>query len=266
MSLCLASLGVAVVYWRTVASSKEFILAEFSSRGIPFIQQVYATKYGAIESVKIGKEGYPKLLLIHGSPGDWTAWKELLFATSIAHEYQIIAFTRLGYENSNRVGYPLKTQSTALASLIREHCSPCIVMGHSYGGALALQLGIDYPDHFSKIISLAGTIAAPYQHPRWYNRMTQNWLIYSMLPTDFRVSNQEMLILSKDLFLLNNSWERLMPEVVLWQGGADILVDPNSPFYLLSKVSTARLVFEEQADHFLIWNNINAVEKLLLHH
>lgn len=45
------------------------------------------------------------------------------------------------------------------------------VAGHSYGGALALQVGVAYPNQVAAVLSIAGTIAAPFQKPKWYNRI-----------------------------------------------------------------------------------------------
>lgn len=51
---------------------------------------------------------------------------------------------------------------------MNQYCSPCVVAGHSYGGAFALQLGADYPNQVATVLSIAGTGAAPYQRPKWY--------------------------------------------------------------------------------------------------
>ena len=42
-------------------------------------------------------------------------------------------------------------------------CHPCTLVGHSYGGALALQLAVDFSQHTNAIVSLAGTVAPDYQ-------------------------------------------------------------------------------------------------------
>ncbi len=39
---------------------------------------------------------------------------------------------------------------------MEKELKPCIVAGHSYGGALALQLSVDYTDQVLAVVSIAG--------------------------------------------------------------------------------------------------------------
>lgn len=262
--MCMLLLGAIGFYLVTVTPDKQRVIDAFSSRGIPVEAFAFPSQNGSIDGVKIGKKRPSKLLLIHGSPGDWTAWKKLLLTTTILEHYQVIAINRLGYGKDNAKGGNLSEQSVALASLIKAYCSPCQVMGHSYGGALALRLGIDYPAHFSTIYSLAGTIAAPFQRPRWYNVVAQNPLVNRLLPSTLSTSNREMLTLTTDLMAMEKFWAHFSVPLVLWQGKKDVLVNPISPFYLMYKIPQATLVFDEQADHFMIWRQPESVVELLL--
>ena len=48
---------------------------------------------------------------------------------------------------------------------MERECQPCTLVGHSYGGALALQLAVDFPQYTNAVVSLAGTVASDYQTP-----------------------------------------------------------------------------------------------------
>jgi len=73
---------------------------------------------------------------------------------------------RIPYHQTTIKGsYSLAEQSDFLESIVDRYCSLYFVAGHSYGGVLALQVGTDYPDQVGAVLSIAGTIAAPFQKP-----------------------------------------------------------------------------------------------------
>lgn len=256
---CLILIGFLVSQQLSARPDFETIQADFAQKGISMTQQQLAVSDGGIHYVRVGDETLPSLLLVHGSPGDWSAWRSLLEESSLVEQYNIIVIDRPPYNGSNGKGGSLVSQSNSLHALILNECNPCIAMGHSYGGALVLQLAVDYPTHFSKIISLAGTIDASNQQPKWYNYMGRNPLIAYFLSTPFKASNTEMMLLPKDLSLLDSRLHRITAEVILLQGGQDVLVAPDSPFSLLTKLDNVTIDYDSERDHFVIWTDIDAV-------
>ena len=127
--------------------------------------------------------------------------------------YFIIAIDRIPYHQTTIKGsYSLTEQSDYLKSIMDRYCSPCIVAGHSFGGALALQVGAAYPDQVAAVLSIAGTIAAPFQKPKWYNRVLNSPLQYLIAPF-FRASNNEMLRLLDDLNALEKQLVNQNPTI-----------------------------------------------------
>ena len=93
------------------------------------------------------------------------------FVNRPTDHYQLIIPDRPPYHLTTASGGNLKEQSNALSYLMDKHCQPCIVAGHSYGGALALQLSVDYTDQIIAVVSIAGTISLEFQTPKWYNKL-----------------------------------------------------------------------------------------------
>jgi len=152
--------------------------------------------------VTYGDSTKPPLFLIHCSPGDWAAWKELMVQPEVYTNYFIIVMDRIPYHQTTIKGsYSLTEQSDYLKPVMDRYCSPCVVAGHSFGGALALQVGAAYPDQVAAVLSIAGTIAAPFQKSKWYNRVLNSPLQYLIAPF-FQASNNEMLRLLNDLIAL----------------------------------------------------------------
>lgn len=236
----------------------------FEQRNLSIEEFRYPVEGGELYAVQIGDKTLPTLLLIHGSPGDWTALKELILSTNLTDRYQLIIPDRPGYQYSTVKGGSLSTQSNAMAILMKEHCKPCGVVGHSFGGALALQLAVDYPEKVTAVVSLSGTIAAPFQTPQWYNYWGSNQWIQQLLSKSFLVSNREMMSLSKDLLALESKLKELDQPILLLQGGKDILVNPASPFYLLDQLNQVHLKYYDTWDHFIIWTQMEEVVQVLL--
>ena len=210
------------------------------------------------------KKGAPRFLFIHGSPGHLGAWEKVISESDLLEKYEMLLIDRPGYRNSTFAGATLSNQSKALQSTVQAFCRPCTVVGHSYGGALAMQLGVDYPNRINKVISISGTIASIHQRPRWYNRLAMLPVISYLLPQSWMTSNNEMLSLSKDLEILLPKLNDLKIPVAFFQGGADLLVNPASPFELLPFLDNARLIYHPDENHFIPWTNVDLVERMLL--
>lgn len=238
-------------------------LKSFQKRGIFPQEKKYLTESGEIYSWYTPKGEKPTLLFIHGSPGDWTAWKKILLETSLAKHYQLVVIDRPPYNLSRHSGGHLRDQSLALRTLMEDLCHPCGVIGHSYGAALALQLAVDYPEQVSGILSIAGTVAAPYQRARWYNRLANTSVFETIIGPSFRASNREMLFLADDLQALEKTFQNYPGKAVFIQGGADVLVPPETANYISKLWPGALISFYPTKNHFLIWTDLDLIVQVI---
>jgi len=212
--------------------------------------------------VTIGDNKNPSLLLIHGSPGSWDAWKEFITKTSVLENYFVIAIDRPGYNKTTlKRGYSLQEQSIFLDSIITKYCDDCIVVGHSYGGALALQIGIDYQSKIKGVVSVSGTIASPYQKKRWYNYLLAFWPLKFLVSKMLLTSNREMWQLANNLKVQDTYLSKFSKKIALIQGGKDPIVNPKSLGYIEKKLENAsvKTYFKENGNHFLIWNDLEVI-------
>lgn len=234
-------------------------IADFHQNNIHPQEQWFHTSTGKLYSWYSPKANKPTLLLIHGSPGDWTAWKKLLLETEVAEKFQLVLFDRPAFGWSTAKGGSLTDQSESLKPLIQQFCHPCVVAGHSYGAALALQLAVDYPQQMSAVLSIAGTVAAPHQQPRWYNRFGNTTLGKFFMGNAFRASNREMLILGEELEELGVQFKTFSGPALFIQGEHDILVPPATATYIRKKWPAAEVLQYPNKNHFLIWTDLELV-------
>lgn len=101
-------------------------------------------------------EGSP-VVLIHGFLDSHKTWRRNIAALSQNHT--VYAIDVLGFGSSERVRapiYTLKQQSGFLHEFFESQSIGCAdIIGHSMGGALALQFAYDFPDSVHKVVLIA---------------------------------------------------------------------------------------------------------------
>jgi pimeloyl-ACP methyl ester carboxylesterase len=100
----------------------------------------------------------PAVVMIHGNAGSVDDW-DFNSMAQLCHEHRLIAIDRPGHGKSDRPGgkaatlhYQAKLVHDTLAQLGVMHP---VLVGHSWGGSLALAYAIDYPNELSAIVLLA---------------------------------------------------------------------------------------------------------------
>ncbi|MCF6443250.1 alpha/beta fold hydrolase [Nereida sp. MMG025] len=109
----------------------------------------------------------PDLVLIHGASGNVRDWT-LGFIDAVKDNYRVIAFDRpgLGYTDrlSDEFGGAFNTAAESprqQARMLKAAADQLgverpIVLGHSYGGAVAMAWGLEFPDHARGIVNVSG--------------------------------------------------------------------------------------------------------------
>jgi pimeloyl-ACP methyl ester carboxylesterase len=102
-----------------------------------------------------GPAGAPAVLLIHGLGGQ-VAHFTFAITALLAARYRVVAADRPGNGHSGPGDADLAAQARVLAGLIeRLGLERPVVVGHSLGGAVALALALDHPQHVAGLALLA---------------------------------------------------------------------------------------------------------------
>ncbi|EJZ04494.1 alpha/beta hydrolase, partial [Mycolicibacterium fortuitum subsp. fortuitum DSM 46621 = ATCC 6841 = JCM 6387] len=105
-------------------------------------EKLHVHRYGPTEPAR--------LLLVHGLTGHGRRWKTL--AEQHLPEVAVLAPDLLGHGRSSWAApWTLDANVEALAALLD---GPTVVAGHSFGGAVALNLAAAHPDLVSKLVLL----------------------------------------------------------------------------------------------------------------
>jgi pimeloyl-ACP methyl ester carboxylesterase len=121
----------------------------------------------------------PDLVLIHGASGN-TRDMTFSLAPKLAERYRVFVFDRpgLGYtDRINTTGATIVQQADLLSRAAAElGAKRPIVMGQSYGGAVALAWAVHYPDRVSALVPVASP-SLPWTTPLDpFYRVTSSWL------------------------------------------------------------------------------------------
>ncbi|MFB9150521.1 alpha/beta fold hydrolase [Roseovarius ramblicola] len=112
-----------------------------------------------VHAVVMGPGDAPDLVLIHGASGNT---RDMTFdlAPALAGAFRVIVFDRPGLGHGERIGRGGAT-ITQQAALLQQAAAKLgadrpVVLGHSYGGAVALAWAVTRPDALSALVSVAG--------------------------------------------------------------------------------------------------------------
>jgi len=110
---------------------------------------------GAISVERFGTRGSPVVLVPGLASGPWV-WKATIDALKETH--RVYAVTLAGFDGRAPVaGDPMRVALDALRDLLaKEHLEKPVIVGHSLGGMLALQVAAAYPDLVSGVVTVDG--------------------------------------------------------------------------------------------------------------
>jgi len=109
------------------------------------------------------------VVLVHGASGNLRDWT-FDVAERLARRHRVIVFDRPGFGYSGRPsenGWDPAVQARILqAASARIGAERPVVVGHSWGGALAMAWGLDFPAETSGVIPVSG-VTMPYGNLAW---------------------------------------------------------------------------------------------------
>jgi pimeloyl-ACP methyl ester carboxylesterase len=221
-----------------------------------------------IHSIQVGNPEKPKVLLIHGSPGYWMEWENVMSDPKLLDEYCLITFDRAGYGKTTVPPKNLLSEQANVAASVMRHFSQkdekFIVVGHSYGGGVASQVVLDYPELVSRGVFSSSTLSPELQHKKWYNRIADINLIQLLIPNEVLASNDEMISLESCLRKNENRLKDIYQPIQYIQGTKDVLVPFETVNYLREhKPQGIKYWIEEGMNHFVPFSHphliINAI-------
>ncbi len=122
----------------------------------------------------------PLVVLMHGFPAFWYSWRHQIPFLA-AHGFRVVAPDLRGYNETEKPhsGYDIPNLLRDIVGLIYGlNEERAIIVGHDWGGALAWQFAIDYPEMTSSLIILnAPHPGAMLRELRTLQQLRKSWYI-----------------------------------------------------------------------------------------
>ncbi len=222
-----------------------------------------------IHYVAAGRRGAPLILFIHGTPGSWHAFAELMTDQLLLTRAYMVAVDRPGFGKSGngQIVTSLEQQAAYLKPVIERESTGgrAVLVGHSLGAPIAARIAMDYPKLVSGMVLVAPSLDPDLEKPRWYNHLAASPLIAWAVPEALAHANQEIMPLSAELAQMLPRWSRIQVPVIVVQGEKDELVSPaNADF--AGRILDGRVTVVRVADqgHFILWKRPGLIRDQIL--
>lgn len=159
-----------------------------------------------------------RVILLHGAPADASSWRRLLdIAPQALPEVEWIAVDRLGYGASDSAA---ETSLEAHARSLEPLLTPgCVLVGHSYGGPVALRAAADFPDRIGAIVLVAGATDPTMNDAETLRALLD--LAPRVVPPSWAAANRELLALTGENDVMQGALGRVRCRVVAVHGEWD---------------------------------------------
>lgn len=226
------------------------------------------TPDGSIEKIsflKAGTSNHVRIILIHGSPGSAKVWSRYLNNPQPDIEY--ISVDRAGYGSSGEGDRQssLANQTALLKPLLADG-KINVVVGHSYGGAVAAHLAATYPEKVHGLILVSSALDPTLEKVLLIQRLMEAPPFKWLIPKNLRVSNQELIELKAELDKLSTALPKIKSNVHVIHGTRDALVPISNVDYMAERFSACKKIEITRLagrNHFIPWNSYECVNKAI---
>lgn len=266
----LAAIVVAAGSCMSFTMKPEKIAAFFAARPYPPTSHTARVDGRPLHWVEVGDRARPTVVFVHGSPGSWDAFIGFLGDAELASRAHLVAVDRPGFGGSGR-GWAepsLARQAAAILAALGDDPAgrPAILIGHSLGGPIIVQLAADHPAAVAGLVLVAPSIDPALESRRWYNVAARWRPIAWLLPRDLVTSNRELWPLRAELERLLPRWAEIRVPVTVIQGEDDALVDPANADFAARVLVHAPVEIERVPGlgHLVPWQRPELIEQAVL--
>lgn len=146
----------ALVAWKMLSRAREVSWEDFADKIHHAENSHFVEVDGAtVHYQEFGERSHPTLILIHGFTASTYVWKTV--APRLAEEnFHVIAVDLLGFGFSDKPAwfeYSIVSQARMIERFMdRIGIGRAVLVGSSYGGAVASTVALDYPERVEKIV------------------------------------------------------------------------------------------------------------------
>jgi len=203
--------------------------AYFSQKGLSASISYYEKLHRKIRYAVSGNDTSATILFIHGAPSSLSYYRDYMSDSVLLQKATMFAVDRAGYGFSG-LGKPepsIEKQVQLIVpvvdSLNKVH-RPLIVVGASYGTAIACRLAMDYPNLVDGLVLIAPALAPGEEKVYWFTPAIESPLLSWFIPRMLQSANAEKIHHKEELAKMLPYWGNIKVPVLYLQGANDALV------------------------------------------
>ncbi len=250
------ALGLAILLLVAMESLDRYLATEKGARWLyrntPY--ESWEVKYtdSGLRYLSIGDADKLPLVLVYGAPGSIFDWQPFAARKRIYEKYRLLIVDRPGYGATKPRGPQTSIQKAAerILEVLENESQKAIVMGHSYGGPIAVVMGALSPKKIEKVIAVSGQYDPDNEIIFPISYYVRFGIFKYLLPRLLWVSNVEKLTHAEAQRAVLPLYKQISISVILIHGDADTLVPyENSPFLMEFLNGDAKMITLKGYDH-----------------
>jgi len=213
---------------------------------------------------------WPLLVFIHGAPGSSDNYFQFLEDPELSSCARMISIDRPGYGYSGfgKSMTSIDEQASVINTIIAKYANeqPVILIGHSFGGPIAIKAAVKSPGVIKSVIMLAPAIDPENEKIFKIAYLGRTPPFRWLTPKSWRVASDEKLTHIKELTKMLPDWKKLNIPVIHIHGDKDKLV-PYINLEFSRKMINASLletISLKGEDHFLPWTQTSLIKSTII--
>ena len=206
----------------------------------------------------------PLVVFIHGAPGSLSDYLRYFHDENLYSKVNLISVDRPGYGNS---GFgdsetSLREQCRAIQTIVQMYKNQQIVIvGHSYGGPVAVKMAMDFQGFYKGIILLAPALDPSNEKEIKLANLPAKQPIRWLTPPALRVAADEKITHIEELKLIAPDYLKIETPICHIHGDQDSLVPYENLVFSMKKIDPNYLetITLKDVDHFLPWSHYDLV-------
>lgn len=251
-------------------TSDKKTISKFKKEGVEVHVNRIAFEGNSIRYVSRLQEHKTLVLFIHGAPGSGDAFYDYLSDSVLASKADIITMDRLGYGYSEfgQAETSIKRQTESVKTIINTYSyERVILVGHSYGGPIALRLAIEYPEMLKGMVLIAPALDPEHEKILGIAHLGRFRATRWLAPASFKVATDEKFTHVDELQKLDSlDFSQIKTPIVHIHGTKDKLVPFENLAYAESKIASElfKKVIIEDENHFIPWTQQELVTQEII--
>jgi len=217
----------------------------------------------------IGNKNLPTLVFVHGAPSSSSFWTPFLQDSQLLSVARLVAIDRPGYGYSNfgKTLTSIEQQAKLLHKVIEELGLDSVFLhGSSYGGTLVARYAMDYPDKVGGALLQSASLEPGAETIYDITYPTNVWPLNEMIPTTFKVANEEKLSHQSELEKMKVRWKNIKSKLYILHGEADDLIFVSNAHFAKQMAINAKGVFIQtikNRGHDLMWTETQLLKSVI---